>query len=133
MAGIELTIEVDVPTQAAYALWADFEGQPRFVENAERVTRDGDRLHWVAKAGPSTREWDAVVVAEEPGRRLAWRAPDGPIDTEILFEPLDGGRTRVTFRETMHDSLGAQALAATGIADRRARADLERYKELAEG
>ena len=132
MPGLRETIDVDVSPERAYALWAAFDRFPEFVGNVERVERHGDRLHWVATAGPATNEWDAHIVAEEPGRRLAWQAPEGPIDTDITFEALGPDATRVTFSEEMHDSLPAQAAAAVGLADRRARADLERYKELVE-
>lgn len=132
MAGIEEVIEVDAPPERAYALWADFSRFKDFVSGVEAVTREGDRLHWTAKVGPSKNEWDAVLVAEEPGRRIAWRAPEGPIDTDISFEELAPGRTRVTFRERMHDSLAAQVAASTPVAGRVARHDLEKYKELVE-
>ncbi len=132
MSGIEEMIEVDAPADAAYAVWTDFAGFGRFVKNVERVERRGRELHWVAKVGPKTVEWDAVIVAEDPGRRIAWQAPDGPIDTDITFEDL-GGRTRVRFREHMHDSLPAQAAAASGLGGARAEADLKRYKALVEG
>ncbi|HYF28676.1 MAG TPA: SRPBCC family protein [Baekduia sp.] len=132
MSGLEETIDVDAPARRAYDLWAAFERFGEFVQGVERVQRDGARLHWIAKVGPVTREWDARIVAEEPGRRLAWEAPDGPIDTDITFEALGPARTRVVFRERMHDSLPAQAGAASGYGGRRAREDLERYKALLE-
>jgi len=132
MAGIEETIEVDVPAARAYEQWARFEEYPRFVKNVERVTRSGDRLHWVAKVGPTTREWDAHIVADVAGKQLAWVAPEGPIDTTIRFEPLGPQRTRVVFREVLHDSAVASVLAATGLGDRRARDDLDRFKKLVE-
>jgi len=132
MAGIEETIEVDVSTSEAYAQWSRFDEYNQFVENVEQVQRQGDMLHWVAKIGPSTSEWDARIIADEPGRRLAWVAPEGPIDTDIRFEALSPNRTRVIFRERMHDSFLASALAATGLGDRRARNDLERYKRRVE-
>jgi uncharacterized membrane protein len=132
MSGIEEVIEVEAPAARAYALWADFGRFSEFVDNVESVERTGDRLHWTAKVGPKTNEWDAEIVAEEPGRRIAWKAPDGPIDTDITFEEKTPGTTTVTFREHMHDSLAAQAAAMTPFADRQARKDLERYKALVE-
>ena len=133
MPDIHEVIDVAATPQDAYAVWADFEAMGRFVSGVETVQRTGENLHWVVKLGPKTQEWDATVVADEPGRRLAWQAPDGPIDTDITFEPLDAGGTRVTFQERMHDSLPAQLAAKTPFADRQARQDLERYKDLVEG
>lgn len=133
MPGIEETIDVDVPAERAYEVWADFPGYTRFVKGVRRLRRTGDELHWEAKAGPKSLEWTARIVAEEPGSRLAWEAPEGPIDTDITFEALGPDRTRVVFRERMHDSLPAEVTAALGAAGSRARDDLKRYKDLAEG
>ncbi len=133
MSDFEETVDVEVAPEVAYAVWADFAGYSRFVGGVESVQRTGDKLHWVVKVGPKGSEWDADIVVEEPGRRLAWKAPDGPIDTDIRFEPLPGGGTHVIFREHMHDSLVAQATAATPIANRQAAKDLQRYKDLVEG
>ena len=132
MTGIEETIEVATSAEQAYERWSRFDEYPSFVENVERVTRSGDTLRWVGKFGPATREWVSQIVADVPGERIAWVAPEGPIDTDIRFEPLGPERTRVIFRERMHDSALASALAATGLADRRARADLGRFKQLVE-
>lgn len=133
MAGIDETIDVQADPQRAYALWADFGRYPDFVKGVERVERHGDTLHWVASGLRSTNEWDAHITVEEPGRRIAWQAPDGPIDTDIAFEALPGGGTRVRFTEHMHDSVAAQAAAASGYGGHRARQDLGRFKELVEG
>lgn len=133
MAGIEESIDVAVSPERAYALWADFPRFNEFVKGVERVERRGDTIHWVVSgAGSSTNEWDATITHEEPGRRIAWQAPEGPIDTDIRFEPLPDGGTRVLFTEHMHDSLLAKAAAASGFGGHRANKDLERYKELVE-
>ncbi|MCW3041343.1 MAG: cyclase [Solirubrobacterales bacterium] len=133
MPGINETIEVAATPERAYAVWADFAGYPRFVKGVERLQRSGQNLHWVVKAGPRTVEWDAEILVEEPGRRLSWKAPDGPIDTDITFEATAEGGTCVVFNETMHDSLPAAFAALSGFGGSRAKDDLERYKQLVEG
>lgn len=96
------------------------------------MERHGDTLHWVASGLRGTNEWDARITVEESGRRIAWQAPEGPIDTDIAFEPLPGGGTRVRFTEHMHDSIAALAAAASGYGGHRAQQDLERFKALVE-
>jgi uncharacterized membrane protein len=132
MSGLEETVEGSVPALVEYEQWTRFDEYPEVVENVVRVSRQGEALHWEMEIAGLTKEWTSRIGAEEPGRRLAWVAPDGPIDTDIRFEPITESTTRVRFTERMHDSTLAQLGAATGIADRRARADLGRYRERVE-
>ena len=134
MAGIDVSIEVEGNARNAYDAWANFRNLPAFVKNAQEVVREGDVLHWTGRVGRTTTSWDARITHEEPGRRLAWVAPDGPIDTDITFEELDGSnRTLVRFSERMHHSRTAQLTAALGLGAFRARGDLLRFKALVEG
>lgn len=62
-----------------YRTWRDFEGLPRAMRHLESVTVTGDRTsHWVARA-PAGRsiEWDAEIIEDEPGRRIAWHSVPG--------------------------------------------------------
>jgi uncharacterized membrane protein len=50
-------------------------------------------------SGEKTIEWDSELLADEPGKRLAWRSTGGEVDTagEVVFEPAPTGRgTMVT-------------------------------------
>jgi uncharacterized membrane protein len=51
--------------------------------------------HWVMNPGDgsSTVEWDAEVLADEPGKRIAWRSIGGDVDQagEIIFEASPSG------------------------------------------
>ena len=54
------------------------------------------RSHWVAK-GPAgtTVEWDAMIVADDPGRVITWRSlENSDVDNAgaVRFEPAPGGR-----------------------------------------
>jgi uncharacterized membrane protein len=129
---IDETVDVVVPPLVAYEQWVRFDEYPTFIENVVSVTRAGDRLRWIVKLGLGEREWESRIVADDAGRRIAWVAPEGPIDTDIRFEPIADGETRVRFRERIHDSLALQAATALGVASRRARSDLQRYKALVE-
>jgi uncharacterized membrane protein len=83
-----------------YALWRDIESAPHWQEQLKQVIKTGERTsHWVMYRGDKTIEWDSELLADEPGKRLAWRSIGGEIDTagEVVFEPAPTGRgTMVT-------------------------------------
>jgi uncharacterized membrane protein len=80
-----------------YSFFRDFRNLPRFMEHLESVEELPDgRSHWVAKgpAGMSV-EWDAEIVAEDPGRVITWRSlENSDVDNAgaVVFEPAPGGR-----------------------------------------
>ena len=44
-------------------------------------------------------EWTAEIVDQTPDTRVAWKSTQGTENAgAVLFEPLDGDRTRVTLR-----------------------------------
>jgi len=94
---LEKSITVNRPPEECYRFWHDFTSFPRFMKHLESVEiTGGNRMHWKAK-GPagSSVEWDAELVADEPGRHLAWRSLEGSqVDNEgvVRFEPAPGGR-----------------------------------------
>ena len=72
-------VTIGMPRDEVYARFRRFSDLPRFMENLERVEElDATRSHWVVKAPAGQKvEWDAVVTAAEPGRRIAWSTSDG--------------------------------------------------------
>jgi uncharacterized membrane protein len=90
-----------------YEMWRDVENAPVWQEQIVRVTKTGQATsHWVMRssgdasdADHKTIEWDSEVLADEPGRRIAWRSIGGESQNagEVIFEPAPGGRgTMVT-------------------------------------
>ena len=80
-----------------YAAWRDFESLPRFMRHLESVTvTDDRRSHWVARAPAGrTIEWDAEIIDDEPGRRIAWHSVEGSEVAHagsVRFEPAPAGR-----------------------------------------
>jgi uncharacterized membrane protein len=92
------TILADAET--LYALWHDIESAPQWQEQMKEVVKTGPRTsHWVMLRGDKTIEWDAEMIADEPGKRIAWRSTGGDLDTagEVIFEAAPTGRgTMVT-------------------------------------
>ncbi len=81
--------------QDLYAMWHDIEQAPQWQEQIERVVRTGDKTtHWVMRTDKATIEWDAEIMADEPGKRIAWRSIGGDTQEagEVVFEPAPGGR-----------------------------------------
>ena len=131
MAGSDATIDVQGPPGHAFEVWAAFREHARFLKGIRSVERRGDRLHVVGQLGLRTVAWDADVVVEEAPWRIAWSAPDGPLDTEVTLEPLEEGTsTRVRVRQRVH---GAAPFGAAHLVLLRSRGDLKRYKAVVEG
>ena len=135
MSTIEQTIDVNVPVHTAYNQWTQFEEFPSFMEGVESVTQLDDRhLRWVADIGGETREWQAEIVAQEPDRRVAWRATDGKDNAGVVtFQPLDQTTTRVEVQMQWEpEGMKEKAGSMVGMDDRRVKGDLERFKDMIE-
>jgi uncharacterized membrane protein len=129
------TIEVDVPVRTAYDQWTQFEEFPRFMEGVEQVRQQDDtHLHWVADIGGQQREWNAKIIEQQPDRLVAWTATEGTGNAgRVEFTPLGDTRTQVHLElDYEPEGLVEKAGAATGTVQRRAKKDLERFKEYIE-
>src|SRR2546426_1325111 len=125
------SIEVDVPVSTAYNQWTQFEDFPLFMEGVENVEqKDDTRLHWVAKVGGKTNEWDAKILEQHPDKQISWISEDGKKTRgTVTFEPISESRTRIN----LSMSYQAEALgSAVRLDERRVRGDLQRFKELIE-
>jgi uncharacterized membrane protein len=78
-----------------YAMWRDVEAAPVWQEQIAQVVRTSERIsHWVMESDGKTIEWDSEVLADEPGKRIAWRSTGGESDNagEVIFEDAPGTR-----------------------------------------
>ncbi|MFN2489290.1 MAG: SRPBCC family protein [Actinomycetota bacterium] len=135
MTTVRETIEVDVPISTAYDQWTQFEDFPRFMAGIDQVKQlDDTRLHWVADIGGQQREWDAKIVEQEPDRRVAWSATEGTANAgAVEFVPLSDSRTEIHLElDYAPEGLVEKAGAATGTVQRRAKKDLESFKDFIE-
>jgi len=134
---IEKSIEVGVPVHTAYDQWTQFETFPEFMEGVESVRQlDDTHVHWKANIGGVTREWDAEIVHQIPDDRITWRATEGAKNEgTVSFRGLgmDKDTTEVTLRlEYDPEGLVENVGELLNVQDRRAKADLERFKEFIE-
>jgi len=135
MSSITESIDVKVPVRTAYNQWTQFEEFPEFMDAVERVDQvDAERLHWVAKIGGQTKEWDARITEQTPDQRVAWTATSGAENGGVVtFHRIDDATTRVTVQmdidpEGIVENVGDRL----GVPDRHVKADLERFKEFIE-
>ena len=135
MASIQKPIDVDVPVRTAYNQWTQFEEFPRFMEGVEEVRQlDDRRLHWRAKVGGKTEEWDAVITEQIPDERVAWRNTTGAENAGVVtFHHLSANSTRVMLQiEYDPHGLVENVGSALGVVERRVEGDLKRFKEFVE-
>jgi uncharacterized membrane protein len=77
-----------------YRRWRDVESAPSWQEQISQVTGTGETTsHWIMGFGDKTFQWDSEVLADEPGKRIAWRSIAGDSDNagEVIFESSPGG------------------------------------------
>jgi uncharacterized membrane protein len=114
------TINVNVPIDRVFSLWANYENFPRFMSNVREVTDRGlNRSHWVV-GGPLgvPVEWDAVITRFEQNEALAWKTVEGsPIEHAgiVRFQPNEEGGTRVDIRLSYNPIFGAAAHAVAAL------------------
>jgi uncharacterized membrane protein len=88
---------IQAEAQKLYEMWRDVESAPLWQEQIDRVKRTGEKTsHWVMRSrdNDKTIEWTSEILADEPGRRIAWRSVGGDSDNagEVIFEPSPGGK-----------------------------------------
>ena len=135
MSRVEKQIVVDVPVEAAYEQWTQFESFPSFMEGVERVVQHDDKtLSWSVNVAGKREEWTAEIVDQTPNTRIAWRSTQGTENAgAVLFAPLGAGRTRLTLTiDAKPDGIIEHIGDAAGFLDRQVEGDLERFKTFIE-
>lgn len=136
------TITVGRPAEELYRYWRNFENLPRFMWYLESVrVIDDRRSHWETKAPLGGKmEWDAEIIEDKSGERIAWRSLEGadvPNRGFVSFERAPGGRgtvVRVGLEyEPPGGAIGATLAKLFGREPgQMVQEDLRRFKELME-
>jgi uncharacterized membrane protein len=95
---VRTTALIQGNSQDLYALWRDVKAAPAWQEQIVQVLVTGDLTsHWVMKSDEKTTEWDSEILADEPGKRIAWRSTGGDSENagEVIFDEAPGGRGTV--------------------------------------
>jgi len=132
---ITKSVDVKAPVGVVYNQWTQFEEFPQFMEGVEEVRQISDKkLHWKAKVGLVTKEWEAEIINQVPDQKVEWKNTTGAHNAGVVdFLPNEDGTTRVTtviayepenWIETAGDVLGFMG--------RRVQGDLDRFKAFIE-
>jgi uncharacterized membrane protein len=134
-------VTIDRKPDELYRFWRDFSNLPRVMENIASVTAGADgRSHWTVRAPGGVVEWDAELVEDQPGKRLAWRSVEGAdVENAGLIEFRKGpqGRgTEVRALVSFKAPMGGAGRALAGLMQKdphiQAKRDLRRFKQLME-
>jgi uncharacterized membrane protein len=139
---ITKTITIDAPVHEVYALLADIENFPRFMEHVREVTVNADNpeiSHWKVE-GPAgfSASWDALTTSLREDESIAWKTvPEAVIEHagKIRLDP-EGSGTRIHVQMTYNPVAGAlgHVIAKLFGSDPKSRLDddLKRLKALLE-
>lgn len=128
---IQCSLDIAVPLAVAYEEWMKLEFLPEGVHTVRRLRRDGDQLRGrIAGAGGDRSRWRAEIREERPEESFAWRSLAGSDCLGLLtFHRLAERLTRLELELDVIATNAAQAFELlTHIADRRAEADMRRFK-----
>jgi uncharacterized membrane protein len=97
---VRTSVLIQASPQSLYSRWRDIESAPKWHGQTVEVRKTGERTsHWAMMVGNQRKEWNSEILADEPGKRIAWRSIGGDVDEagEVVFEPAVGNRgTMVT-------------------------------------
>jgi uncharacterized membrane protein len=128
---IQCSIDIAVPLEVAYEEWMKLDFLPEGVHTVRKVRRDGDRLRGrIAGSSRERSRWRAEVREERPQESFAWRSIQGSDCLGLVtFHRLAERLTRLEAELDVVPIGPTQAFELmTRIADRRAEADLRRFK-----
>ena len=137
-----VSMGINRPPEEIYRAWKDIACLARVAPEGATIRRVGDGTVRCAIRAPGGFEavWDAEVVEDRPGERIAWRSADGvrsPTTVAVQIDAAPAGRgSRVTV-EVVHPSLAGAVVSGVAKAigrapDQLAKETLRRFKQLME-
>jgi uncharacterized membrane protein len=75
---VRTSVTIRRSREDVYRYWRDLENLPVFMRHLDSVTETDGHSLWRARGPAGARlEWEAEIVADRPGERLAWRSLEG--------------------------------------------------------
>ncbi|WP_424952861.1 SRPBCC family protein [Deinococcus sp.] len=138
---VSQAVTVGRPPEEVYARWRDLSRLPEFMEMLDRVEElHGNVSRWTVNGPTGKLSFEADLIADEPGRRVAWKTRPGSgvqHSGEVTFRPAPGDRgTEVLARYSYAPPGGPAGAAVARILNhepgQRTKDDLMRFKRLME-
>lgn len=138
---LQASVTINRSREDVYAFWRDFRNLPGFMLHLDDVDELDGLSVWRARGpGGIPLEWDAAIVADRPGERIAWRSlEDARVANHgsVEFHAAPGGRgTEVHVDIGFDGPLGAAGIAVAkllgDVPRRQLQADLRRLKQVME-
>ena len=90
-------LEVNAPADQCYAWWRGLTNLPQILPDVESVQAEHgstELTHWKV-SGPLGKsvEWDAKIVEDIPGQKIAWASTDGDVANSGAVRFDDHGST----------------------------------------
>jgi uncharacterized membrane protein len=93
---IEKAFTIECPADELYAYWRNLENLPSIMSHLASVEDLGDgRSRWTAKGpGGVPAAWEAEIIDDAPGERIAWRSVGGTVPNagSVTFTEAPGER-----------------------------------------
>jgi uncharacterized membrane protein len=126
---VQRSIDVAVPIRVAWDEWMRFELIPEGIARVVDIERDGDELVGTIR-GAKASEWLAEILDERDQQSFAWHSYEGSDCAGLItFHELSERLTRIELDlDIQPTSIGQGVTFSTHLADRRAEADLRRFK-----
>jgi uncharacterized membrane protein len=128
---IQRSLDVAVPIDVAWAEWEQLGFIPEGTHRVSGVERDDDGYMVGRVRGLHVeRDWEAEILDEREAESFAWHSVGGSdVSGLVTFHPLSDRLTRVELHLDVIPSSVTETLElVTRIADRRAEAELRRFK-----
>jgi uncharacterized membrane protein len=135
------SVTIARPVGEVYHFWRDLPNLARFMTHVERIdVLDEKRSHWVVVGPAGSRvEWDAEIIAEEDGARIAWRSLE---DADVVsagsvnFRPIGRTATQINVHLQYEPPAGKAGAFVAWVMGREPaqeiREDLRRLRQLLE-
>jgi uncharacterized membrane protein len=139
---VKTSVTIRREPEEVYRFWRDFSNLPRFMQRIESVSVNGaGRSRWCARGPAGAKvEWEADIVTDRPGDRIAWRSADDATIANhgaVLFRPASRGRgTEVHLTIGFEPPGGAVAAKILrlfeAVPEQQLKGDLRRLKQILE-